>query len=296
MRRTIWAILMLGLVLSASAAQDKSATPAKQYQALVKEYEEASRAFRKATTDEERKAAVENMDMFPRRFLDLAEKYPTDPVALEALTQAVRVLNSVDSLTQTAWEMNKAAFPAGSTDHSAGKAIALLLRDHIGSDKLGLVCERMRYGIRREYETFLRQVLKASPHKDVRGLASLSLAEFLDSHLLKLDLLKERPELAKRYASLLGREYFEELQRKGHANLAREIETLIEQAATKYGDVKMPYGGTVGEQAEAKLFEIRHLAVGKEASEIEGNDQDGKQFKLSDYRGKVVLLYFWSEY
>ena len=34
----------------------------------------------------------------------------------------------------------------------------------------------------------------------------------------------------------------------------------------------------------------------REAQEIEGQDQDGKRFKLSDYRGKVVLLYFWSEY
>ena len=38
---------------------------------------------------------------------------------------------------------------------------------------------------------------------------------------------------------------------------------------------------------------IRHLAVGKEAPDIDGPDQDGVRFKLSDYRGKVVLLYFW---
>jgi peroxiredoxin len=41
---------------------------------------------------------------------------------------------------------------------------------------------------------------------------------------------------------------------------------------------------------------MRHLAVGREAPDIEGADQDGKRFKLSDYRGKVVLLDFWSEY
>jgi peroxiredoxin len=41
---------------------------------------------------------------------------------------------------------------------------------------------------------------------------------------------------------------------------------------------------------------MRFLSVGREALDIEGVDQDGKQFKLSDYRGKVVLLYFWSEY
>ena len=60
--------------------------------------------------------------------------------------------------------------------------------------------------------------------------------------------------------------------------------------------MKLPYGDKVGELAKTELFEIRHLSVGKQALEIEGQDQDGKRFKLSDYRGKVVLLYFWSEY
>src|SRR5262249_16271927 len=156
------------------------------------------------------------------------------------LTQTIRVLNAVDSLTQTAWQTNKAAFPDENKDNSAEKAVAILLRDHMRSDKLGLVCERMRYGIRKEYGTFLHKVMEASPNKDVQGLACLSLAEFLRSHLQKLDLFKERPEFGDRYQRLLGKEYFEELQGKGHINLGMEIETLLEQAATKYPDVKMP--------------------------------------------------------
>jgi cytoskeletal protein RodZ len=35
------------------------------------------------------------------------------------------------------------------------------------------------------------------------------------------------------------------------------------------------------------------IAVGNEASEVEAEDLQGKSFKLSDYRGKVVLLDFW---
>lgn len=35
---------------------------------------------------------------------------------------------------------------------------------------------------------------------------------------------------------------------------------------------------------------------GAAAPEIAGRDQVGAPFKLSDYRGKVVLLYFRSEY
>ena len=48
--------------------------------------------------------------------------------------------------------------------------------------------------------------------------------------------------------------------------------------------------------AKCELYDIRHLGIGKVAPEISGKDQDGKSFKLTDYRGKVVLLYFWSEY
>jgi cytochrome oxidase Cu insertion factor (SCO1/SenC/PrrC family) len=71
---------------------------------------------------------------------------------------------------------------------------------------------------------------------------------------------------------------------------------VFERAARDFGDVKVPYGDTVAEEARSELHEIRHLSVGKPAQEIEGQDQDGRRFKLSDYRGKVVLLYFWSEY
>lgn len=38
------------------------------------------------------------------------------------------------------------------------------------------------------------------------------------------------------------------------------------------------------------------LGVGKPAPDIEGSDIDGKLFKLSDYRGKVVMLDFWGHW
>jgi peroxiredoxin len=41
---------------------------------------------------------------------------------------------------------------------------------------------------------------------------------------------------------------------------------------------------------------MRFLLPGKMAPDIEGEDIDGKRFKLSDYRGKVVLLDFWGDW
>ena len=69
-----------------------------------------------------------------------------------------------------------------------------------------------------------------------------------------------------------------------------------ERAAEKYGDVNLPGGETVAARAKVELFGMRNLAVGREAPDIDGEDQDGKRFKLSDYRGEVVLIDFWSEY
>src|SRR5262249_12578003 len=122
------------------------------------------------------------------------------------------------------------------------------------------------------------------------------LAQFLNGRLRRLDLVMEQPELVKRYEGLFGKEYFDALQMRDRAEAVKEAESFFEQAAEKYGDVKVPYGGTVAEQAKSELHEIRHLSIGKTAREIEGQDQEGQQFKLSDYRGKVVLLYFWSEF
>jgi hypothetical protein len=292
MNCTIGGVLVLVFALSVGAAegqgQEKPATPAEQYKVLLKKYQEASSSGR-ALSDEERMQFVGRVyrlrNELALKFVELAEKYPKDPVAVDALMQAV-------------WQVNGTPWPVElvGKDDAQGRALALLQRDHIQSDKLGPTCQRISSGFRKEYETFLRAVLEKNPHQDVQAQACLGLAHFLSNRLQRLDLIREQPDLAREFRDLFGKEYLEELQRQDRTRATREAEAFFEQAAQKYGDVKMPYKGTVGEKARAELFEIRHLAVGREAPDVEGQDQDGKRFKLSDYRGKVVLLDFWSEY
>jgi hypothetical protein len=78
--------------------------------------------------------------------------------------------------------------------------------------------------------------------------------------------------------------------------LSAEAEKLFETVVEKYADVKSGRGTTLGAQAKPELFEMRHLSVGKTVPEIEAEDIDGTKFKLSDYRGKVVLLDFWGNW
>ena len=52
-------------------------------------------------------------------------------------------------------------------------------------------------------------------------------------------------------------------------------------------------GNPLAGQAESRLFQLRYLRVGKPVADFTTEDVDGVEFKLSDYRGKVVLLDFW---
>jgi len=291
MDRMVGGILVLLLGLSVAAAEqgpDKPATPAEQYQALAKQFQEAANTYYlKATTDEDRIEPLARIVKLSPRCLELAEKNPKDPIALDALVQVV---------SQELWLHENTAHPGRGKDNLEARAIAILLRDHVRSDRLGEACRRMSYGFSKECETFLRTVLERNPHKDVQALACLRLAQFLNARLQRLDLVKVRPDMARRYEGLFGKDYLAALRRRDRAEATREVEAFFERAIEKYGDVKVPYGSTVGAKAKSELHEIRHLSVGREAQDIEGQDQDGKRFKLSDYKGKVVLLYFWSEY
>jgi hypothetical protein len=58
-------------------------------------------------------------------------------------------------------------------------------------------------------------------------------------------------------------------------------------------------GGTedsLGGLGAALMQEAEHLEPGLTAPDIEGEDLDGAKVRLSDYRGKVVLLDFWGDW
>jgi len=48
--------------------------------------------------------------------------------------------------------------------------------------------------------------------------------------------------------------------------------------------------------AKGLLFEAENLEPGLKAPDIQGEDLDGIAFKLSDYKGKVILLDFWGDW
>jgi len=122
-------------------------------------------------------------------------------------------------------------------------------------------------------EVLLRTLLDKSERREVQGAACLALAQSLKARA----------------------DGMPEAKAKEAEKLRKESEDLYVRATDKFGDVKLGRG-TVGEQAKVELYELRFLSIGKVAPEVEGEDADGKKFKLSDYRGKVVLIDFWGNW
>src|SRR5262245_25891699 len=291
--KALGVLLVLAEVPGRVAAQEPAPnpatqTPAQQYAALLAEHQRATSASR-TMSDAERTVfvgqAYRRHNELAVKLVALAEQHPQDPVALDALLEAVRQVNG------TWWPVEVAG-----RDEACPRAFALLQRDHLGSDRLGPLCERISYGFCKEYELFLRAVLAQSPHRQVRAAACVALARLLVNRSQRLELVREQEQLRRQFEDLFGMEYLAALQRQDRAAVARAAASLFERAAAQYGDVEFEYSGTAGELAKAGLFELQHLAIGVEAPDIDGEDQHGVRFKLSDYRGKVVLLDFWSEY
>ena len=297
MTRTFALFLYLFLFsLNGTASADDQPTPVQRYRQLISDYNTVSREITRSKTVEDRKAVARKFDMFAKKFLDIADQYPQDPVALAAIRSAVQSIVTTDSRAVNIFEFHPGTMVVGSSDDSTQRVVKLVLRDHLRSSQLAPICDRIRFSYRPEFEPCLVAAIKENPHRDVHGLAQLALAQLQHNQLRLLDLASDQPELAKRYDTIYGRGYVDRLQRIGRNQLVKRIETAYE-AAAKFEDVtNIPFKISVAERATSELYELRRLSKGKLAPEIRGQDQDGLPLKLTDYRGKVVLLYFWWEY
>jgi hypothetical protein len=165
-------------------------------------------------------------------------------------------------------------FRLGTQSNSAAdakQALETLLAEHIESPALADLAPELEYAghvVGQEpCAQALRSMREHSPHAAVRAGATF----FLATNLLN--------------------------QGRRHPELKEEARKLLEECAAQFAEVKHPHGGrTYGQLAKGFLFELDHLQVGMVAPDFECTDADGVKFKLSDYRGKVVIVDFWGNW
>jgi hypothetical protein len=71
----------------------------------------------------------------------------------------------------------------------------------------------------------------------------------------------------------------------------------LERARDEFGKEKdYGRGGDWATAVDGPLFQLQNLYIGAMAPDIVGEDLNGVEFKLSDYRGKVVVIDFWGNW
>jgi thiol-disulfide isomerase/thioredoxin len=302
--------------------QPRQAATNGEFEAIQAEWLAARKAAAEArkadtTAQEKKQAAVAgngpDVLAYARRFLALAEANPDGPQARDALLWIV--------MREQSPRLAKAAGSPWIEPSSEllRRAVDLLTRHHANdlqvaraalflSDVSNLLPSDNR-------DRLFGALYEKAQDRVVKGTATLALAQYVERKARLAVILRKTTDP---FPNQFTADYEKHLRGCDPEATKAEAVRLLDHVITAYGDVPfvrargadtfVSEGGrgsralteadlarkvTLAQAAESRLDEMLNLAVGKPAPEIDGADFDGKPLKLSDFRGKVVVLVFW---
>jgi hypothetical protein len=183
-----------------------------------------------------------------------------------ALARSIYQKNPKADIALTAFELMMNT--GGLIGMNTAKMYAEIAENHAGNPKIKTLMLTLG---RTQGEAFLLKVLDKNPDKSVQAQACFMIAEAA--------------------AALVDREK----DKAKSEELAEKAVMYFERAKAEFGDV-VYQGDKMANVADGAMFSLKFLRPGKPVPEIEGPDMDGKTFKISDYKGKVVMLDFWGHW
>ena len=254
-RRTLALVPALGLALVALLASARPAQDAKeQLRAIDQELQQQFARVQAAS-----RAGDGSIGAVLGEFRD-----KTLPGFAKRLAEIAHAHPGTDDALD-AWMKVFDLVPMGYDGAIAHEALEVVTRDHLSSERLVDLANLLEYAPEGDEEAALhalRTMAEGSPHRAVKAAALFSLGCVLAS---------ERDD--------------------GDPRL-EEAKVALRKLAD-YADLKHPDGRSYTDAAHAILFALENLVVGKPCPEFDALDAEGAGFKLSDYRGKVVLIDFW---
>ncbi len=146
-------------------------------------------------------------------------------------------------------------------------------------------------------ESWLAKLVQAAPPGIAQAKSIMGMKTYYDQIPEFRATLQANPQVAGRLPESQLAYINAELSATQIATIEGHLQTVIDQYADlTFDGQRLGSAGTFGEVAEQELYELLHLGVGKTAPDIVGKDLDGAPFKLSDYRGKIVMLDFWGHW
>ncbi len=267
------------------AAEDYSSLTKEESLEKVKELgeqfnhqlDEFRKKFQAAPAEEKAKLRSEmpKPDALVEKFQKLAELHPQSDVEAQALLWIVQHQRSGEVYDQS---------------------LAILVERHAGLTELKPIVMMMQYQPpSAKTNEFFQKLRDNGAARELGAVATYAYLQYQKRAAELKTNLAENAETAKRYEEAYGKEQVEFLQQMtslSEDELLAELEKLVAES----GDVVLSGERTLASAIEGDIFELKFLQVGKEVPDIEGEDIDGTEFKLSDYRGKVVVIDFWGDW
>jgi peroxiredoxin len=169
---------------------------------------------------------------------------------------------------------------------TSDRALArIVLEDQLANPKIGALCFQLyRFHDDDISENILTTVAEKHPLREVRGQATYALGEYY------------RQTARDDWGGLAQTTRSPE---QSSALLAR-AEKQFTDVLNNFADVKTPDGqGSLSDRAAAELARVKNIPIlkpGNPAPQISGKDLDGQPIKLSDYRGKIVVMVYWGSW
>lgn len=232
---------------------------------------------RKPAIDRYLKAVDKNMEAM----LGLVRDHPEDPGTIEALDYVVR---------------NAKAGPGDCSE----RAIRLVRERYTRSAGAGAFCEPLFYFFQfPEVAELCRDILRDNPTIEDRGLACHALASHRAYQARLIRKYRGDEAFLAPYEGHRAQARIRRFFELDPTTLEAEAAEYLKRTIAEFPNVRLQFGTsedpnprTLSEIAAGELFALQHLGIGQSAPEIEGSDLDSNPFKLSESRGKVVLLTF----
>ena len=219
-------------------------------------------------------AANRQSRKFVEQFLVLAAEQPNTTASLDALNWVIK------------------RFESG---NYADRALILLAKHHAAAVTLDEVFIYIGNNPSLQVGMFYRQVIAANKNPSILGKAHFRLGIYLMRQLEISREVQAKPEAREKYDLFYGKDLTAFLLTMNHIQNRKEALQHFVVIQQKYASVKT-FQGQLGPLANIQEFKLAHLSVGGVAPEITGKDVFGKPLKLSDFRGKIVLLDFWGDW
>ncbi len=266
---------------AAEVKKAKELSPAEQFRDLIRRYDLAMAAFDKlgenAKTQAEREAAYKGHHIpeedFNPQFLALAERYPRDPVAIDALVWIVeKTMRYWDGYNRTQGD-------------TMGRTMEILARDHLADPRLGALCLKLIYYPSPRRDEFLRRIAERSKNRVGRGQATLALAQYLKMKGEFVESLKKpaSPQEEKTVLEIYGAEYLGQLRAADPAQMLREADRLFDRVSDDYGDIAYSSpDGKISAETLADLARRVRLRTPPGNSRPSGPDAPADRFRSID--------------